>query len=88
MTETRAPYLTEKVVSDSDTMTDAELIELYTEINLKVLRLFWKSGITPRRLLALAQACVRARDNGWARVVMLWVNSLPELLYEEVSRKW
>ena len=84
MSETRAPYLTDdKVVSDSDTMTDAEIVELYAKVNIQVLRLFWKSGITPRRLLMLAQACERAKSQGWARVVMLWVNSLPELLYED-----
>ena len=74
--EPRAPYITrtDNPITESDT---AQALELFAQ-----------AGITPRRLLALAQACARAREQGWARVGVLWVNSLPELMYEEVSRKW
>ena len=73
MTETRAAYVTERVVSDSD-ITEA-------------LRLFDAAGINPRRLLALARACERCAGMGWGRVVIVWVNSLPELLLVEESHK-
>ena len=73
MTETRTAYVTDRVVSDSDT-TEA-------------LRLFEAAGISSRRLLALAQACKRCKEMGWGRVILVWVNSLPELLLVEESHK-
>ena len=73
MTETRAPYVTDRVISDSD-ITEA-------------LRLFDAAGINPRRLLALARACERCAGMGWGRVVIVWVNSQPELLLVEESHK-
>ena len=74
MTETRAPYVTERVVSDSD-ITEA-------------LRLFHDAGFSCEKLLLLAQACARRSTKGHGRVVIVWGNGSPVLLLEEDSTRF
>ena len=71
----RAPYVTERVISDSDT-TEA-------------LRLFEAAGIDcAKKLLLLAQACARRSTKGHGRVVIVWGNGEPVLLLEEDSTRF
>jgi hypothetical protein len=58
------------------------------EMVAEALALFESAGITPRRLVALAHACRKCRELGFAKVVATWVNSLPELLLVEESKMW
>lgn len=75
MSETRSPYITSDIPSDADTITEA-------------LAWFEAAGVTPRRLLMIAQACHKAKSRGWSRVTLTWSNGVPWLMYEEESRRW
>ena len=90
MTEPRAPYIAKVVFTDDPaataiTKTDNTIMNSDTA---EALRLFEAAGITPRRLLALAEACYRRKEHGFGRVVMMWVKKKPHLLLEEIPDLW
>ena len=90
MSETRAPYIAKVVFTDDPaanaiTKTDNTIMNSDTA---EALRLFEAAGLRDHHLLALARACVEARENGFGAVMARWVNGQPLRLRVMKSKTW
>ena len=74
MSEPRAPYIAKVVFTD--------------DMQAEALRLFEAAGLRDHHLLALARACVEARENGFGAVMARWVNGQPLRLRVMKSKMW
>ena len=81
MSEPRAPYIAKVVFTDD---MQAEALRLFEAAGIAG----GKDGCKDRYLLALAQACVEAQENGFGAVMARWVNGQPLRLRVMKSKTW